>query len=55
MLQEENRKRTNGKRTTEKPDRGAFKTSEDSGELDDECKSALGGNVKSIQMKPRQN
>ena len=52
MLQEEKRKRTSGKSTTEKPDTGRL---HNSGELDGDCQSALGGNVKSIQMKPRQN
>lgn len=53
------RKRTENEQVEKVPPRnqigGAFTTSEDSGELDDECQSALGGNVKSIQMKPRQN
>ena len=53
------RKRTENELVEKVPPRneigGAFTTSEDSGELDDECQSALGGNVKSIQMKPRQN
>lgn len=53
------RKRTENEQMENVPLRnqagGAFTTSEDSRVLDGESQSALGGNVKSIQMKPRQN